>query len=56
MAGYDYGIPSESHIDQCKRLGILKSYKCPICNTYRNKENGYKCLCSQTDEKKAGEW
>ena len=41
----DYGLPNESAIEQCKRLGILKAYKCPRCNEFRSKENKYICKC-----------
>ena len=47
MAGYDYGVPNESAIEQCKRLGILKPYKCTKCNKMRNKENKYTCDCNR---------
>ena len=52
MAGYDYGTPNESHIEQCKRLGILKESQCPACKQWKDKWNGYKCFCNNKQEAK----
>lgn len=47
MAGYDYGVPCESAIEQCKRLGILAPLFCHRCNKWQTKENNYTCDCNK---------